>query len=138
MTNGDVRCWGDNRAGQLGDGTTTNHPDPPTAAAIAGAQAISVGRMHTCALMMNGGVRCWGANYDGQLGDGTTTPRGDPLGAPEVLNGVTALAPSGADHTCALLTTGRIRCWGTNNYGQLGVGDRGLHLTPTEVRDVCP
>ena len=94
--------------------------------------------MHSCALLTNGAVRCWGGNYDGQLGDGSTMPRGDPLGAPEVLTGVTMLAPGGADHNCALLTTGRLRCWGTNNYGQIGTGARGAHLVPADVREVCP
>jgi alpha-tubulin suppressor-like RCC1 family protein len=138
MTNGDVRCWGDNRYGQLGDGTTINNAGPPTTAALGNAQAVVAGRFHTCALIANGGVRCWGGNYDGQLGDGTATPRADPMGAPEVLNGVTMIATGGADHTCALLTTGRVRCWGSNNYGQIGAGDNDIHLTPADVREVCP
>jgi hypothetical protein len=138
MDNGDVRCWGDNRDGQLGDGTTTTQPNAPTISVLGGVQAISVGRMHTCALMTSGSVRCWGGNYDGQLGDGTASNRSDAASAPEVLTGVALLATGGADHNCALLTTGRLRCWGSNNYGQIGAGDRSAHLTPTDVRDVCP
>jgi alpha-tubulin suppressor-like RCC1 family protein len=88
--------------------------------------------------MVNGSVRCWGGNYDGQLGDGTTMNHADASSAPEVLTGVSLLAAGGADHNCALLTTGRLRCWGSNNYGQLGVEDRSAHPTPTDVREVCP
>ena len=138
MMNGDVRCWGDNTNGQLGDGTTTNHPDPPSSAVLGNALAVVAGRGHTCALMANSAVRCWGANYDGQLGDGTTTSRADAQSAPEVLTGVSMIASGGADHTCALLTTGRIRCWGNNSYWQLGAGKIATQTSPVDVQEVCP
>jgi alpha-tubulin suppressor-like RCC1 family protein len=138
MTNGDIRCWGKNTAGQLGDGTTTPHPGPPTTAVLGNAQAVVAGRRHTCALTSTGAVRCWGGNYDGQLGDGTTNNRTDAQTAPEVLNGVSMIASGGADHTCALLTTGRIRCWGNNSYWQLGAGKIVTQTRPIDVQDVCP
>jgi len=63
---------GQQRLGQLGDGTTDDH-DAPTADVITNAQAVvSVGDVTPCALTKAGGVRCWGNNDHGQLGDGTT------------------------------------------------------------------
>jgi len=138
MTNGDVRCWGNNEAGQLGDGTTTNHPDAPTSAVMRSAQAVVAGRSHTCVLTSTNSVRCWGVNNDGQLGDGSRNNRIDASTAPEVLTGVSMIATGGADHTCALLTTGRIRCWGNNASWQLGAGKIESPLTPTDVLEVCP
>jgi alpha-tubulin suppressor-like RCC1 family protein len=139
MTNGTVQCWGDNRYGQLGDGTTTNAPNP-VLANISNVRQLVAGRFHTCALLNNGDLRCWGGNYDGQLGDGmpTTAPRADPLAGSPVLTGAELVATGTGDHSCALLSTGRLRCWGSNNYGQIGAGDRDGHVVPTDVHDVCP
>jgi alpha-tubulin suppressor-like RCC1 family protein len=101
--------------------------------------ALALGDYHTCALGANGSVQCWGLNDHGQLGLGNTLNIGAnevpslavstvPLGVP-----ATAIA-AGQDTTCALLTDGTVRCWGKNNYGQLGVGstnDVGDNELPT-------
>jgi len=69
---GALKCWGDNINGQLGDDTTQNQTAPVDVARLSsGAQAVSAGRRHTCAMTISGKVDCWGANDSGQLGDGT-------------------------------------------------------------------
>jgi alpha-tubulin suppressor-like RCC1 family protein len=72
VAGGEVRCWGSNWAGQLGDGTTTDRHTPVTVQGVTGATAIAAGSAHTCAVVAGGEVRCWGTNTSGQLGDGTT------------------------------------------------------------------
>jgi serine/threonine-protein kinase len=72
-----VYCWGRNRYGQLGDGTTTERHAPGPAVDIAGALAITGGEEHTCA-WTDSGLSCWGNNGRGQLGDGTFDNRGTP------------------------------------------------------------
>jgi len=129
-----MRCWGENREGQLGNGTTA---DPGTAQPVAvsditGATAITTGAYHTCALLGNATVRCWGRNDQGQLGNGTfirsSTPR--PV---DGLTGVVAISGGGA-HTCAVLSDGKVRCWGDNEFGQVGDGTTMTSITtPVEV-----
>jgi len=100
-------------------------------APVAAARALSAGGYHTCAVLENGQVRCWGYNGSGQLGLGDTESRGDGSGelgdalpVVDLGTGRTATAvAAGGSHTCALLDGGEVKCWGSNGYGQLGLGD---------------
>ena len=133
LTNGTVRCWGLNRYGQLGDGTTTDRLTPVQVRGLSGVTAIAAGAYHTCALLNNGVVRCWGDNANGQLGDRTTTNRLRPV-AVSGLGGVsTIVTAAGASHSCALLVRGGVRCWGDNDHGQLGDGTIIDRRTPVPV-----
>jgi alpha-tubulin suppressor-like RCC1 family protein len=117
LDNGDVRCWGKNSSGQIGNG--------PTVALGRDAVAISGGWEHTCAVLDDGTVRCWGSNNARQLGspngEGTTTSFPNPQPPVDVLAGRTATAISaGWYNTCALLVDGKVRCWGSSVYGERG------------------
>ena len=184
FVSGNMRCWGANDSGQAGNGTTTRVIDAQTAANVnfngVGliAEKIALGGNHTCVLFTNKKVKCWGSNangnpgpYDngiGQLysppssflfftedviqisagnahtcvvllsgkikcwGYGFSTPNfglGYGIGvsvplassAADIVFGVpTEKVFAGATHTCALLSNGAIKCWGSNQYGQLG------------------
>ena len=77
---GGAQCWGNNRFGNLGDGTTTTRLTPvDVLGASSGLVGISAGLSHVCAVTSAGGVRCWGENVSGQLGDGTTQNRLTPV-----------------------------------------------------------
>jgi alpha-tubulin suppressor-like RCC1 family protein len=75
---GTAYCWGDNRAGQLGDSTTTYRAEPTAVAGTTKFSSISAGYLHTCARTTDGSVACWGLNSAGELGDSTTTGRLTP------------------------------------------------------------
>ena len=133
---GAVKCWGNNGAGQLGDGTSG--PDRLTPVDVVGLAngvvAIAARGYHTCALTGGGAVKCWGENNVGQLGDGTVgTNRLTPVDVAGLAGGVVAIAAGGV-HTCALTSGGAVKCWGYNYAGQLGDGTVGTtRLTPVDV-----
>ena len=90
------------------------------------------GGYRSCALTDGGGVKCWGYNIYGQLGDGTITNRWAP-GKMINLAGNVSSTGAGEFHTCAVLTTGAVQCWGHNNYGQLGDGTTVDRTLPVQV-----
>jgi len=94
--------------------------------------AIVAGGNHNYALTAAGGVKCWGSNNKGQLGDGATDNKSTPVDTCGIGSGVTSIS-AGYDHTCALTAAGGVKCWGNNEYGQLGDGTTDDKLTPVDV-----
>ena len=137
---GGAKCWGRNSAGQLGAGTTETcgsagfpcSPVPLDVAGLGGVPAISAGEQHTCALTTAGGIKCWGDNTFGQLGDGTTTNQSAPIDVVGLTSGVASVA-AGQGHTCVVTSAGGAKCWGINDFGQLGDGTTGTSFTPVDV-----
>ncbi len=144
-----VKCWGRNDEGQLGYGDNTDRTSPAAVHVDLGsgrtARQISLGENHTCALLDNNTIKCWGENGDGQLGYGNNTDLDAPHANAVTLgnnpdnnnNPYTAQAVSaGRNHTCALLDDGKIKCWGRNGNGQLGLGNISGTNLPGSVADL--
>jgi hypothetical protein len=114
VTGGEVRCWGNNSVGQLGNGTTSTTPvtTPVTvvtaAGALTGATKIVAGTTFSCALT-SAGVYCWGRNDYGELGQGDKVTRATAVLVPGVTGASDLVA--GAGHVCAF-TASRVQCWG--------------------------
>ena len=134
-----MKCWGERSAGQLGDGTGgdgTGEPalTPVSVVGMTGARVITAGVNDTCAIVDGGTAKCWGNRQYGQIGDGTYNypwPN-----TPTLVVGIanTIALEAGDYHTCAVLTGGAVKCWGNNDYGQLGTGTvGGTTPTPTDV-----
>ncbi len=145
LDDGNVKCWGANSDGQLGQGDKIVRGDnagemgdnlPAIDLGLGRtAVAISSNAKHNCVVLDNALVKCWGNNDDGQLGQGDTIDRGDDapemgdtLAAVALGTGRTATAVSvGAGQSCALLDDASVKCWGAGGVGQLGYGN-GLDL----------
>jgi alpha-tubulin suppressor-like RCC1 family protein len=129
----ELRCWGANKDGELGNGNTTDATKAVKVKGLSNSiEAVSNGGVYNCALVHNGGARCWGYNGYGQLGNGTTTSSSTPV-AVQGLPINLARIGTGFDHACALLTDGTVQCWGRNNHGQLGNGSTSDSSTPVAV-----
>lgn len=136
MFGGKVKCWGKNPFGQLGDGTTSDRLSPVDVVGLtSGVVNISAGIDHTCAVLNSGALKCWGSNSFGQLGDGTTIDRPTPVDVSGLSSGVMDVS-LGSTHTCALKSSGAVRCWGNNTLGQLGNGTTTNSSTPVSLPDL--
>ncbi len=98
----------------------------------ADALQLDVGGGHVCAVVADGSVRCWGGNSLGQLGDGTTVDRLVPVSLTGPVFEATAIA-AGGEHSCALLPSGYLRCWGSNARGQLGLPGMTGSSSPVDI-----
>lgn len=134
-------AWGDNSAGQLGNGTSNpmSRPTPVTSTGILAGKTIltlAAGSSHSLALCSDGTLATWGSNTHGQLGTGTNTDSWIPV--PVVSTGVlagktvTAIA-AGVDFSIVCCSDGTIAAWGLNNYGQLGNGLTANSNVPSAV-----
>ena len=139
LADGRPHCWGGNLSGQVGDGTTTDRPNPgpvwSASGGIAGktVTALDAGVLHTC-VVADGQAFCWGRNADGALGDGTNTNRTIPVpvNTSGALAARTVTAISASAHTCAVADA-KPFCWGLNTFGQLGDGTQTQRTLPTLV-----
>jgi hypothetical protein len=131
-----VKCWGNNKYGQVGDGTTTHRSTPVDVVGMTGGvDAIAAGGAgHICAVTSSKGIKCCGRNEFGEVGDGTFTLRITPVDVSGITSGAIAVA-TGGNHTCALMQVRSVKCWGRNEYGEVGDGTLVDRPSPVEVID---
>lgn len=135
QADGQVRCWGLNFYGRIGDGTKIDRPAPTLVRGLSDAIDVAAGRLHTCALRRGGAVACWGTGFAGRLGDGAEEERSSPVTVSKLHDAV-ALAV-GHEYGCALRRGGTVVCWGDNGDGVLGDGTRGSRSEPVAVQGVA-
>ena len=145
VSGGKAYCWGRNDFGEIGDTTSVDAAHPGTLkpqllvpTQVVGNQTFSsvvTGNGYTCALTTTGAPYCWGANYLGQLGIGSVSGASAKSPTPSLVGGgrtFISLA-AGAAHTLGLTAAGEAWCWGQNEIGQCGDGNRGTASTPVKT-----
>ena len=146
LTTGNVKCWGLNNGGQLGLGSTHSNnrsigdDELPNSVGTVSLNStvsqISLGGSFSCAIVSENRVRCWGYNASGQLGLGHTNTIGDnelPSSQPVVsLREKVIQIATGSRHACALFKTGKVKCWGNNFRGQLGLAHQQYYIGDDE------
>jgi len=121
----DVKCWGLNNLGQLGDDSDKPSGVPVSVSGLTGVLSL-VGESSQggyCAVLFSGGVDCWGTNTFGALGNGSTTLA--QADVPVAVTGISDATNGGTNNAftyCMLLGSESVRCWGDNADGQLGDG----------------
>lgn len=143
---GNLWCWGNNDAGQLGTGDNTGSNVPMQIDGVTGVAEVACGTLHTCVRFDDGSVQCWGANFEGQVGDGEEVGSHERCtigGGSEdcILSPADVALPANALHissgfanSCAILENNRVFCWGENFARQLGTADtRERSSTPLEI-----
>jgi alpha-tubulin suppressor-like RCC1 family protein len=154
---GDVKCWGTNTFGELGNGTIgglgswNNIPayvvDPgDPSGRLGNVVSIDAGGKTVCAIIDGGSVKCWGFSWSyeywppdaGALGDGlfenSAVPVDviDPSDSSGLLTGIVSVSVGGG-HACALTVAGNVKCWGNNGFGALGTGTYQSTSMPVDV-----
>ncbi|MDB5106241.1 MAG: repeat-containing protein [Fibrobacteres bacterium] len=130
---GTVYTWGNNGAGQLGDGTNSMRTLPASVPGLTGVRAIEAGAQHMLALKSDGTIWAWGSNNSGDLGDGSLINRN----APVKVSGLVSMVSIGAGdyHSFGTQSDGTGWAWGLNDSAQAGDGGRGFRTLPVALLD---
>ena len=129
-------CWGDNNAGNLGDGTSTQRNIPVSVSGGGTWTQVSKGDLHSCGIKSDQSLWCWGSNFAGQVGDNTQF---NSYSVPTAVSGggawkyVAAGGSSVSGFTCGIKSDDTLWCWGDNTSGQLGDNSTTQRLIPTAI-----
>jgi alpha-tubulin suppressor-like RCC1 family protein len=132
---GMVATHGENRSGEIGDGTTTRRISPVFLAPPASQTwaQVAVGDFRSTALTAAGEMYSWGSNGYGQLGTGTLTDRPTPTLMAAAPGSTWTGVAAGFGHTVALAANGNLYTWGDNYHGQLGIGSTATTLARQSI-----
>lgn len=131
-TSKQLKCWGENVDGEVGDGSRVDKKDPVLIDGGLPYKEVSVGFAHTCAIRDSGELKCWGWNVNSKVGvPGSNqyfvTPQ-DVDSGEKYIN-----VSTGNENTCGVTDKNVLKCWGWNNYGQIGDGTKVTATSPQVI-----
>ncbi|MEM1008283.1 MAG: hypothetical protein AAGJ35_04705 [Myxococcota bacterium] len=126
LERGEVECWGETASAELGYGRSYRGDVTPSGKKIdfrgLKVEQIKTSPKSTCALLEGGSVQCWGYNRHGELGLGHFSMTYEPTKSVELYGAKATQLSMGEGFACVVLESGAVKCWGSNAYGQLGLG----------------
>ncbi len=136
LATGILKCWGENRYGEVGVGDKTAKYTPQTVNLGRGrtAKSLAMGKFFTCAILDDETLRCWGQNTYGQVGVKNKTHQDTPQTVNLGVNRKVKEVRMGQSSVCSLLDNNALKCWGQNRYGEIGIGSKKIQTSPLEVK----
>lgn len=131
LTDGHVKCWGDNGYGQLGNSSNVASKTPVEVTGISDAVQLSAFRNQACVLLSDGGIKCWGFNGSGQLGNNKRVDSSQPVSVNNITNAKQVVM--GHSMACALLKDKTVKCWGDNSSYQFLLPTGGNTTEPVDI-----
>jgi alpha-tubulin suppressor-like RCC1 family protein len=137
LSTGHVDCWGYGADGELGNGSFSTDSDVPVAVRkITNAKALTSGYYGFCAVLSTSHTDCWGYGLDGELGDHATSNSDVPVGVFGITTAKVVASDSLSGAYCAVLSTGKVDCWGYNATGELGNGTTASSDVPVAAKGI--
>ncbi len=132
ISNGSIKCWGDNSVGQLGQSVAVSPSAPVTVSGLSAVKQLASNDVRTCTVSGTGNrLQCWGQNQWGEVGNGNTIEQDTPVPVANLPASPTVLSvATGAGHTCSLMSDSTLRCWGDNAFGELATNDASPVTSP--------
>lgn len=139
VADGTISCWGLGSFGQLGNGNVSNSNVPvrvrdQNGTALSGSfRSLAAGFGHNCAVKTNGDMMCWGRNNNGQLGSGSYVDSNTAVQSNNLVVNIKKVA-AGSAQTCVIEgANDSVKCWGGNQFGELGNSTNNASLIATSV-----
>jgi alpha-tubulin suppressor-like RCC1 family protein len=134
QTDGTLWGWGYNVDGEIGIGNKTNYSSPKQVGALTNWQNVYSGDVPSVfATKSDGTLWSWGLNTSGQLGLGNTTNYSSPKQIGALTTWGSSIVAVGYGHVLANKSNNTLWAWGSNNFGQLGLGNTTSYSSPVQV-----
>jgi alpha-tubulin suppressor-like RCC1 family protein len=134
LNSGVTKCAGYDQYGEIGTGTVTSSIFTAPQTAIVSSASIASAATHICAVTSSSGAKCWGQGTSGRLGTNSVANSGAPTDVVGLTAGVLQVV-AGAQHSCALMQSGGVKCWGNNNNAQVGAVGISTSNIPVDVSE---
>lgn len=136
QSDGSLWAWGSNANGQLGDGSTEDAPSPVRTGAEVW-RHVAAAQVHSVGIRDDGTLWTWGLGANGRLGHGGESDEPSPKRVGSDTDWLLVSSCAACTYVLAIKTDGSLWAWGSNFYGQLGVGNTEDIMKPARVGEAA-